>query len=336
MRGIKQGILCLLILFFPFFAECKTVKTEYVYNEGTIFGSYFHITYKSSKDYQADIEKILHDFNSSLSTYDKNSIISRVNQNDTTVTTDQYFEDTYAVSKEVSEKTDGLFDITVAPIVRAWGFGSGGDKQINSPNIDSLRAFVGYKKITLENHKIIKQDSRICLDVNAIAPGKAADVIAEFLEKHHCCDYLVEIGGEIMCKGLNADGKKWSIGVDKPIDDPNSEIEEIQTVISINNAGVATSGNYRDFYYKNGKKRTHTINPKTGETVSNNLLSATIVAPSCALADGYATVCMVQGVENSLKMCQSIPGLECYLIYLDEDNKAKIVYSKGFEKYLKK
>ena len=320
------------------FAQCHSAKKEYVYNEGTVFGGYYHITYESSegKDYKPEIEKMLQDFNSSLSTYDSNSIISRINNNDSTVKTDEFFEKMYNIAKEVSEKTNGAFDITVAPLVNAWGFGSGNHDRTIKPNIDTILPFVGYEKIRLENHQLVKQDKRIRIDANALAPGQAADVVAQFLDEKGSENYLIEIGGEINCKGLNAKGEKWHVGIDKPVEDPSDENKELQAIIAVSNIGLATSGNYREFYYKDGKKYAHTIDPKTGNPVEHNLLSATVIAPTCAQADAYATACMVIGAENAVKLCESIQGLECYLIYNDKDGKNKVVQSKGFNQFLVK
>ncbi|VBB44884.1 ApbE family lipoprotein (fragment) [uncultured Paludibacter sp.] len=250
--------------------------------------------------------------------------------------TDTDFEEMYAVAKKVSEKTDGAFDITVAPLVNAWGFGYGNHNHSIKPNVDTIMPFVGYKKIKLENHCLIKEDKRTCLDANALAPGQASDVIAKLLEEKGSENYLIEIGGEINCKGLNPKGEKWRIGIDKPVDDPANENEELQAILEITNVSLATSGNYRDYYYQDGKKYSHTVNPHTGLTVEHGLLSVTVIAPTCIEADAYATACMVLGIEGSLKLCESVPNLECYLIYADKNGQYKTVQTKGFEKYFVK
>lgn len=328
-----------IISYLVLFTQCHSVKKEFVYNEGTIFGGYYHITYQCNQgnDFQQEIEKKLKEFNSSLSTYDSNSIISRINKNDSTVKTDVFFENMYTIAKEVSEKTDGAFDITVAPLVNAWGFGYGNHDRSIKPNVDTIMPYVGYKKIKLENHQLIKENKLVRLDANALAPGQAADVIAKLLDEKGSENYLIEIGGEIYCKGLNSKGKKWHIGIDKPVEDPKDENKELQAIIAVSNVGLATSGNYREFYYKDGKKYAHTIDPKTGNPVSHNLLSATVIAPTCAQADAYATACMVLGAEKAVKLCESVQGLECYLIYVDDkDGTNNITQSKGFKQYLVK
>lgn len=319
-----------------FLVQCTSSKKEYIYNSGEVFGGYYNIKYESpeGKDFKTEIENRFLQFNKSLSTYDPNSIISRINQNDSTVETDSDFEKMYAFASDISQKTNGVFDITVAPLVNAWGFGYGNQKRNQTPDVDTIMPYIGYKKIKLENHRLLKDDARIKLDANALAPGLASDIIAALLEQKGCTNYLIEIGGEIRCKGVNPEKNKWRVGIDKPVENPENNQQEIQTVLSVSNIGLATSGNYREFYYKDGKKYAHTIDPHSGKPILSNLLSATIIAPTCVQADAYATACMVLGTEKALKFCEDSPELECYLIYSDEDGNFKVIYSKGFEKYL--
>ena len=328
----------LLIVTLVLFTQCKPAKKEFVYNEGKVFGTYYHLTYDSPKgrDLKSEIEQCFREFDLSLSTFNPNSVITRINQNDSTVKTDPYFEEMYAMAREVSEKSEGAFDITVAPLVNAWGFGYGNHDHAASPKIDTIMPFIGYRKITLKDHRIIKEDPRIRLDASAIAKGQSCDVIARLLDEEGCENYMVEIGGEIRCKGLNPKGEQWHIGIDKPKDDPANVGEELQIILQVSNIGLATSGNYRQFYYKDGKKYAHTINPHTGAPVEHNLLSATVIAPTCMQADAYATAFMVLGIEKSIKLCESMPEMDCYLIYADKDGSNKIVYTKGFEKYFTK
>jgi thiamine biosynthesis lipoprotein len=237
---------------------------------------------------------------------------------------------------DVSRHTNGAFDITVGPLVKAWGFGFGSSKPDMIPVVSKILPYIGYHKIRIENHKLLKDDPRILVDANALAQGQSSDIIAKLFEDDGCKNYMIEIGGEIVCKGLNKNGQKWQIGIDKPIDDPTNTINEIQTVLSITNCGLTTSGNYRKFYYLNGKKYAHEIDPRNGYPVVHNLLSATVVAPTCIQADAYATAFMVMGVDSSLKVCKSIPNMECYLIYTDQKGKNRVVYTEGFKKYLTK
>ncbi|MFV0391104.1 MAG: FAD:protein FMN transferase [Paludibacteraceae bacterium] len=324
-----------LFLFFLIIG-CSQENKEYTFIKGEIFGTYYSIIYLHPRnvDLQEKIDFKFKEFNNSLSTYDPNSIISRINTNDSTVTTDHYFEEMFATARQVSEKSGGAFDITVAPLVNAWGFGFGHHDHSVLPNVDTIMPYIGYKKIRLENHKLIKENKRIMLDASAIAKGQGADVIAKLLADNGSENYMVEIGGEVVCKGMNPKGEKWRIGIDKPEDDPVNENQELQIILAISDVGLATSGNYRQFYLRNGKKYAHTIEPRTGYPVRHNLLSATVIAPSCMQSDAYATAFMVLGVDSSLRICNSFPDMECYLIYSDESGTIQTVFSDGFEKYI--
>ena len=326
-------ILSLLLL-----TQCKPVNKEYTHLEGNVFGTYYHITYlhPKGKNLAKEVEDKFKVFDLSLSTYNPNSIISRINKNDTTVTTDRYFEEMYDMARQVSEKSGGAFDITVAPLVGAWGFGYGSHDQNSQPSVDTILPYIGFHKVKLLNHKLVKADRRIRLDASAIAKGQGSDVIAQLLREQGCENYMVEIGGEVTCRGLNPKGEKWHIGIDKPNDDPADENKELQTIIAITDAGMATSGNYRQYYFRNGKKYAHTINPHTGYPVQHNLLSATVIAPTCMQADAYATAFMVVGVDSSLQICSTVPDMDCYLIYTNEKGEYKTAQTAGFEKYLTK
>lgn len=311
-------------------------KIPYIHNEGKTQGTYYSATYQHPQgiDLQQKIEERMRKFDLSLSTYEPNSIISRINRNDTTVRTDTDFENMYNVARQVSEQSNGAFDITVGPLIKAWGFGLGNTSHIKIPDVSKILPFVGYKKIRLENHKLLKDDKHIMVDANALAQGQSSDIIAKLLETNGCKNFMIEIGGEIVCKGLNAEGQKWRIGIDKPIDDSTSANSELQTIISITDCAVTTSGNYRKYYYLNGKKYAHEINPHTGFPVVRSLLSATVIAPTCIQADAYATAFMVVGVDSSLQICKKIPNMDCYLIYIDKSGKNQVIYTEGFKKYL--
>jgi thiamine biosynthesis lipoprotein len=325
--GLIAGAYC-------FLSKPKPV-IEYIHNEGKTQGTYYSIVYQQpeGKDLQDKIENALHSFDLSLSTYNPNSIISKINQNNDSVRTDSLFEAMYKMARSVSEHTNGAFDITVGPLVNAWGFGPGFHDRKKIPDISKILPLVGYKKIRLENHKIIKENPNIFIDDNALSQGQSCDYIAKLLEDNGCINYMVEIGGEVMCKGRNSAGEKWKIGIDKPIDDPTGE-NQIQTIAHITNIAINTSGNYRDFYYLNGKKYAHEIDPRYGMPIVHNLLSATVVASTCMKADAYATAFMVLGVDSSMLICKSMPDMDCYLIYVDKDGKNQVVYTDGFKKYL--
>lgn len=331
-----MGVL-VIIFAFLFYSPFKKQK-EYIHNEGKAQGTYYSATYlqPDGKDLQAEIEKLFNEFDLSLSTYNPNSIISKINKNNDSVVTDVYFETMFEAAQKVSEHTNGAFDITVAPLVNAWGFGFGNHERNKAPDVEKLLTLVGYQKVKLVNHKLIKENPDIMIDASAIAQGYSADLIAQLFEKNNCENYMIDIGGEIVCKGVNPKGELWHIGIDKPVDDPENANGELQTIVNVSNVGLTTSGNYRQFYYKDGKKLAHTINPRTGLPVEHNLLSATVVASNCTLADAYATAFMVLGVDSALKVCKTIEGMDCYLIYTDKDGQYQVTYTEGFKKYLKK
>ncbi len=335
-KAIGYLIIGVLLVAFAFVYHSPFKKAEYIHNEGKAQGTYYSATYlqPDGKDLQPEIEKLFNEFDLSLSTYNPNSIISKINRNNDSVSTDVYFETMFAAARKVSEHTNGAFDITVAPLVNAWGFGFGNQDRSKAPDVDTILPLIGYRKVKIENHKIIKENPAIMIDASAIAQGYSADLIAKLFEENGCQNYMIDIGGEIMCKGVNPKGKLWHIGIDKPVDDPENTNDELQTIVSLTNVGLTTSGNYRQFYYQNGKKFAHTINPRTGFPVDHNLLSATVVAPNCMQADAYATAFMVLGVDSAMAVCRSIPEMDCYLIYTDKDGKYQVAYTDGFKKYL--
>jgi FAD:protein FMN transferase len=335
------GVLIIVVAsvaYFIVFDKDKDVASEvkYIHNQGETQGTTYSITYQQPEgiDLQQKIEEQLHQFDMSLSTYIPNSIISRINRNDTTVRTDSLFETMFYAAQEASKRTNGALDITVGPLVKAWGFAFGNKNHSKLPNVSEFLPYVGYEKVRIKDHKLIKDDPRILIDANSIAQGYSSDIIAKLLSNNGCKNYMVEIGGEIVCKGLNDKGQKWRIGIDKAIDDSTSTTEELQTIISITDCAVTTAGGYRKFYIKDGKKYSHIINPHTGRPVENNMLSVTVIAPTGIMADAYDTPFMVLGVDSCLKVCKSIPGMECYLIYADKNGKNQIVYTDGFKKYL--
>lgn len=336
----KSGIFILLFLQLALLSNCNSdnrKKSDYIYNKGQIFGTYYSVTYyhPDGVDLHEKIKEKMNVFDNSLSTFNKSSVITGINNNDD-VKIDAFFEKMFLTARKISENTNGAFDITVAPLVNAWGFGFGNRERDRIPNVDSLMQITGYEKIRLENNKLIKEDPRIMLDASAIAKGFASDVIADFLSENGCTDYMVEIGGEIACKGINPKGKKWRIGIDVPTDDIAAQNREIQAILAISDLALATSGNYRQFYYLDGKKFSHTIDPRTGYPVQHNLLSVTVIAPSCVEADAYATAFMVLGVDSALQICESIQGMDCYLIYEDENGNNQTVYTSTFEQYFTK
>jgi thiamine biosynthesis lipoprotein len=334
-HGVKiaTGLTILFSVFF--FTSC----TQYYEKSGNIFGTIYRIKYKSPQLLTEKIDAELQKFSLSMNPFNPNSIISKVNRNED-VEVDNWFITVFNKAIEVSEKTDGFFDVTVAPLVNLWGFGFEKIDSISQQTIDSLITFVGYKKIRLENRRIIKDDPRIKLNFSAIAKGYACDVIAGLLEREGVQNYMVWIGGEVVTKGKNPDRKCWQIGINKPEDDNTGMIDEIEDIVILcDKKSVATSGDYRNFYIKDGKKYAHTINPKTGYPAEENLLSATVIAAGCMTADAYATAFMAMGMEAACKIAGNIPEIEHYLFICPDANNPsgfKKIYSTGMTAIVKK
>ena len=308
-------------------------STPYQHDEGFVFGTLYHITYQSDVNYQKEIEAGLKKVDNSLSPFNKTSIISRINRNED-VKVNEMFQEVFLLAENISKETNGAFDITVAPLVNTWGFGF---KQGTTPTqqaIDSLKALIGYQKIALVNGHVKKQNPNIMLDCSAIAKGYGSDVVARFLKQKGIDNFMVEIGGEVVTHGNSEKRVPWRIGVNKPTDDSLNTSNELQTVLNVTDKAMATSGNYRNFYYKNGKKHAHTIDPKTGYPVQHNILSATVIAENCATADAYATSFMVMGMEGAQKILNKHPELLAYLIYSDAKGKNQVWYSPSMKKIL--
>ncbi len=304
-------------------------KPEYRTSQGAVFGTTYHITYNHNADLSTDITRVLKDVDNSLSTFNANSTISLVNKN-MQVDLDSMFLYVFHLAQQVAETTTGAFDITVAPAVNAWGFGFKNAETIDNDLIDSLKQIVGYQMVKEENGAIVKEDNRIMLDCSAIAKGFGCDVVAALFDSVGITDYMVEIGGEIVVKGLNSKGSDWRIGISKPTDDSLATETELQTVLELTNRAMATSGNYRNFYYKDGKKYAHTIDPATCRPVNHNLLSVTVLAENCAVADAYATAMMVLGLERSLELCEKLQNIDAYFIYQDNEGVIQICTTPDF------
>ena len=295
-----------------------------------IFGTAYKIVYQHDKDLSKEIREELMKVDSSLSPFNEKSVITAVNQN-RDVVLDTLFLDVFTKAMEISRETDGAFDITVAPLVNAWGFGFKNETRPTPRQVDSLLQIVGYKKVRLEDNKIIKQDRRMMLDCSAIAKGYGVDVVARYLRSLGIRNFMVEIGGEVVTSGVNPQRLPWRVGVVKPSEDSLNVNNELQTILNVTDKAMATSGNYRNFYYKNGKRFAHTIDPKTGSPVQHSLLSATVLADECAVADAYATSFMVMGLERAKKLLERHPELMVYLIYDDGKDSLAVWFSPSLQ-----
>jgi thiamine biosynthesis lipoprotein len=288
----------------------------YQHRDGFIFGTVYSVTYSNpeSKDLSAAITRALDDVNNSLSMFNKQSTIAKVNNNEV-VQLDSLFLTVWNVGQEVSRSTDGAFDMTVAPLVDLWGFGLKNREIVTDAEVDSLRQYVGYDLVQLEDGLLRKTYPQMRIDAGAIAKGYACDVVADTLEAYGCTDFCIEIGGELVVKGHNSKGVNWHIAINKPVEDSTCVNSEIQEVVELTNCGMATSGNYRNYYELDGKRYSHTIDPRSGYPVRHNLLSATIVAPDCMTADAWATACMVAGLDKAKEWIEAYDDLKGYLIY---------------------
>lgn len=313
----------------------KQQQIPYKTINGLVFGTAYTITYQYDGNLKTEIDAELKKFDNSLSPFNNKSIISRVNRNEKIVT-DSFFQTCFKRSMEISQETEGAFDITIAQLANAWGFGFKKGVFPDSLMIDSLLQFTGYAKVKLKDGEIIKQDPRIMLSCSAVAKGYSVDVVAQLLERRGIKNYMVDIGGEVVVKGKNSKGSLWRIGINRPIDDSLSVNQEIQTILEVTDLGMATSGNYRNYYYKSGKKYAHTIDPKSGYPVQHNILSSTVIAKDCMTADALATAFMVMGLEKSETFTNTHPDIDVYFIYTDDNGEIKTYFTKGMEKYIAK
>lgn len=326
----KLTITIFVVLLLP---GCHRGINNTISISGAAQGTSYHITYLAGdySNFRKSFDSIFKQIDLSLSTYDTGSIISRINRNEANVVVDPYFSQVFNKSIEVSERTNGLFDITVAPVINAYGFGFTKREKVTDTLIDSLLKFVGYKKVRMENRKIIKESPQVMLDFNAIAQGYTVDVLAAFLESKGISNYMVEVGGELRAKGAKLNDSSWTVGIQTP-DESAQGPASLFTTLSLKNKSLATSGNYQKFYVEDGKKYTHIIDPFTGYPAKHNLLSATVIANDCMTADAYATSFMVMGLEKAKQFLTANKdmGLEVFFIY-DDNGVFKNYSTKYFD-----
>ncbi len=327
-----KNLTAVLILGIFIFTSCDFTnpKLKKVRIMGQAQGTYYAVTYydKDSSNYQKEIDSILRAFDKSVSIYEPNSIISRINNNVPSVKLDNYFVENFKLSIEISRKTDGAFDITVGPLINAWGFGLQNKANITEDLIDSLKTFIGYEKIRIKDKQVIKDDPRININFNAIAQGYSVDVIAEFLDSKGIKNYLIDIGGEVLAKGTKENMQLWRVGIQTPTTDKFGKIEA-QTIIELNNIALATSGSYRTYYEEDDIRYSHTIDPSSGYPVSHSLLSVSVLADDCATADAYATAFMVMGVEKAKAFLSKNKNLDAYFIFSSPEEECLTYGTKG-------
>jgi thiamine biosynthesis lipoprotein len=328
MKYLISALAFLLII------SCKseTNKSVLIQNIGEAFGTTYNIQYESEEDYHDQLKKVFEIINQSMSTYLPDSDISKINRGDTTVIVDHYFREVFNTSEVVWKATNGYFDPTVGPLVNAFGFGPSGTlKGIDSTQIDSIRKFVGFQYLKLtDDLKVVKEDSRVYIDFNAIAKGYAIDVLGRVLERNNVENYLIELGGELLSKGVNAQtGNPWIVAIDDP-----TQLEERTLIkkIKLQDKAMASSGNYRKTRMDplTGAKYVHTIDPKTGWPKKSNILSVSVLAENCMLADAYATAFMAMDLEQTEVFLMEHSNIDAYIIYVDTDGTLQELMTDGF------
>lgn len=294
---------------------------------GVVFGTYYSILYydDDGRLFQEEIEALFEEINRSMSFYDPNSLLSRINRQEES-RVDEHFRIVFRRAQEISQETGGAFDATVFPLVSAWGFGPGDGREMSREEQDSILDFVGYEKVWLDDDHIMKADARVQLDFNAIAKGYAADVAGDFLASRGVETYMVEIGGDLVARGMKPDGSHWRIGLEIPAASATAE-QEWNYFVEIKDRGLATSGDYRRYYIQDGRRLSHTISPFDGEPVTHNLMSASVFAEDAMSADAYATAFMVMGLEKSIRFVEERDDLEAYLIFAPEGEDGFAYYA---------
>lgn len=332
-RNFAIGLTLLLLIL----TGCNR-EGEYYTLEGVTQGSTYHIVFQpkvsSDSSFTAVRDSValyLERIDHSLSGYNPNSILTAFNEN-RPVELDRIFIDNFKASLKMNRITGGIFDPSAAPLFDLWGFGFKNGVDVTPSQIDSVKSFIGMEHFHLDSISIVKDDPRCCLNFNAIAQGYTADYIAAKFSAMGMENFLVEVGGEIYAKGHNPKGKLWNVGIDKPIDGNNVPGASIQAIVRISSKGLVTSGDYRKFYMKEGKKISHSINPKTGFPIEHNLLSATVVAENATFADAFATYLMVIGLDEAVKAVEAQEGVEALLIYNSNDT-LKVWSSKGMNTF---
>ncbi len=331
---MKKYFVLSLIVFIGINA-CTNSPSKYIYNKGIIYGTTYSITYESpnGKDFQEEITEKFNEYTLVFSTYENESVISKINNNQPIELTPEFIT-CFNKSMEISEITNGAFDITAGAMVNAWGFGPERKKQMTQEKVDSLLQITGYQKVKLEDGKIIKENPNIKIDMSAISKGYTCDLIGNFLAKKGCKNYMVEIGGEVAAKGINERGKTWTIGINKPDEEAIFGSSGLEAKVKLTDHGLATSGNYRNFYVEDGKKYAHTIDPKTGYPVQHSILSSSVIANNCMTADAFATAFMVLGLEAGIEVAKKVPEIEVFFIYADEKGENQVYMSEGFKQYI--
>lgn len=305
------------------------VKKQYMRSDGVQWTTDYHITYEASHPLNDSVQRVFSLVDSSASVFNPKSLVTALNQNKTN-RVDSLIARMYNTALTVNKATRGAYDPTVMPLVNAWGFGFKSGRLPTQRDLDSLLAFVGLEKTRLHGLTLIKDNPNVQFDFSSIAKGLACDEIARMLERNGVVNYMVEIGGEIACRGVNAQGKPWHVSVDLPLDESTAAIHKSALTVQLDKGGVATSGNYRKYKEVQGKRVSHIVNPKTGQSEESDLLSVTVVAPDCMSADAWATGCMVMGTERTKKLMEGNSQLGVMTISADKEGNFVVWSNRRF------
>lgn len=302
-------------------------------DEGIVWTTEYHITYEANQQLSDSITAVFAAIDNSASPFNKNSLITQINNN-VTQQTDSLFRKLYNVSLAINSGSQGAFDPTVMPLVNAWGFGYKSGELPTQKQIDSILTFVGITKTYLRENTIIKNDSRIQFDFSSIAKGLACDEIGRMLKRNGVTNFVVEIGGEVVAHGVNQRGMPWHVSIDLPTDQGSAASHQSMLILELNDGSVATSGNYRKYKIVDGQKVSHIINPTTGHSSPSELLSVTIIAPDCMTADAWATACMVMGTDRTKHLAETHHHLGIMTISSDSTENFIVWSNDTFSKYV--
>lgn len=328
------------IIFFIFVlscivSACNRPQLQRISLAGETQGTYYSITYYDAqgRNLQAEVDSVLNAVDQSVSLWVDQSLLSRTNEGDTTVELDPIFLSNFYLSKEVGMLTNGYFDFTIGPLAQAWGFHRKQKREMLPEQVDSLKKLVDYRKVSIQNNKVHFENPGMRIDFNAIAQGYTTDLIAALFDNLNIQHFIIDVGGEITARNKKPDGTLWRVGIEHPSENADDD-RTIQVVVNLENLGLATSGSYRKYFEKDGKRFPHAISPKTGYPVDHNLLSVTVLAKSTALADALATAFLVMGLEESKLVLKEIPDVEAFFIYWTPEQTYATYSTEGMKKII--
>jgi len=315
--------------------KAESVSDSELVIKGAAQGTSYTVKYLGKKinNLPLRFDSLLKAIDESVSTYDTTSLITAFNKGDT-ILADQVFLKMVGYSKIINGQTQGAFDPTIGPLIKSWGWDFSKAESMDSTKVDSLLQLKGFDKITVENDRAFLVNPASSLNFNAIAQGYSVDLMAALLEELKIENYYIELGGELRVKGKNAKNKLWRIGIDRP--EEGNEARDLIAVINLQDKSMATSGNYRKFYEKDGKRYSHTINPESGYPVQHKLLSATVVSDDCYRADALATAFMVMGLEKAKAFLRQHPEDAAFFVFAEEDGSYGFYSSPQLDEMIEK